>query len=366
MAYSTLHPRSGRGRPGGCVTVVWIMLAGLLLSAAPPSPGPFLRGGFTLESKSLGMAPLRIEYRNGSWQATRVPPSLRVTAVEAAASGSPDPDLSEVRICLKDEGRPAVLSVLLSPDREGRPSPFLLRLTRDGSCTYEWNFIMTCGNVPREPDRARVASWVCEHVDSLDDSAFLMQVSDYFWHHQDQDSPPGSYNRVIRINLRILELEPDAAGLCGTTAWLLWSKWVSWKLQPESMPDGATALDRALALLARGVQAHPQDPRFLLEAGTVLMPLVRRHRPDLAPLMENYLRQAAEAARSGRIAVRAWRTYAGILLQQRRYSEAARWYRRVLEIDPGNEIARRQLARIAREQSSAGPDPGESAAPAAP
>ncbi len=316
------------------------------------------RTGATIESDTFDLKPFRIVFLDGAWQALDLEPPRRGTVAAVRSSSDLDPALTEVRLHFEDGARTAAVTLWLAPGTgasAGTPLPFLLGLDGKGARKLTWDVRMTTGNgPPQTPDKDRVALWVHRHAARIDDPEFLVTVSDYFWHNQELDRPPGSYSRLVDLNLRALELAPHAVSVYGTTAWLLWSNWVSWKQDPQSIPGGGTKLDEALALLARGDRANPGNAEFLYEAGTVLLPLVQYHRPDLAPLAGSYLRRAAEAARGrGAIALKAWRAYAGHLYRHGRYEQAARWYRKLLRQFPETEVAERRLREMSDAKKAA-------------
>jgi len=339
----------------GAIFWIWVGLESRAGTIGQELEAALRQTGATIESKTFGLKPVRLVFREGAWRVVEFEPPLRVTVVAVRGSSDLDPALAEVRLRFVDGAETTEVTLWLAPEAgapTNNPVPFLLGLGPEGVRNLTWDVQMTTDDSPsRTPDKDRVALWVHRHAARLKDPEFLMAVSDHFWHNQELDDPPGSYNRLVDLNLRALELAPHAVSLYGTTAWLLWSKWVSWQQDPKSMPGGKTKLDEALALLTRGDRANPGNAEFLCEAGSVLLPVIRYHRPDLAAVAEGYLRRAAETAQGGKIAVKAWRTYAGLLFRGGRYEEAARWYRKLLEAAPESEVARRRLRQISERKT---------------
>jgi len=331
----------------GRLAIVFTVVGGAVLQAGVSLTKSIRERGVSIESRSLRVPPFRIESKGGAWEVSGLPPPSRASNIAVVDTCVLDPELGKLSVTLTEAADSATVSVWFAAENRERLTPFLIRIERGGDSILGWDVKTAFGaERPTGPNKTRVALWACSHADSIEDVQLLARVADHFWHNQELDSPPGSYNRLVKINLRLLEIVPHETALYGTTAWLLWSKWVSWKQDPKSMPDGKTKLDEALALLARGDKANPGDATFLLEAGTVLMPVVKHHRPDLAPTVDDYLRRAAEAATAGKIAVRARRTYAGFLFSREQYATARSWYRKLLEVAPNNEVARRRLREL--------------------
>lgn len=195
-------------------------------------------------------------------------------------------------------------------------------------------------------DLTRTVAWCLTHQDEIVDPDVAVALGEHLWHHQDEDSPPGSYNGIIAFAYRQVELDPQAVRAYTDTAWLLWSKWVSWKQDPERMPDGEHRVEEALALVRRGSEANPDSARYHYDAGMTLMPLARSHLPDLYPVVNRYLERAEaltdDLKRRGLIRRQLGHNYR--LMGET--DAAAQWYRRALELDPDNGPARDCLKRL--------------------
>ena len=212
-------------------------------------------------------------------------------------------------------------------------------------------------------DSALALRWVLADLKQATDPALLMLLSDYLWHHGDLDTPPGSFNTIIRLHYRVVELDPQATPVYTTTAWLLWSKWVSWKMDPLKMPDGKSKVKEALKLLKRGEKANPGNAEYLCDSGTTMMSLARFHRADLYPFVFDQLKKADQnaTAEQTKLKVRVRLTIAHNYRHLKQWDDAATWYRAVLELDPQNEVATRCLKQV-----TSGQPEGEPAAAPAP
>ena len=348
--------------------IVPILVAGICLlcgseltAGGVPLTAAVQASGVTLESKRLDIAALRIVHERGAWTARHVPPETRILDITIRNESSLSPTLGEIRMTLIEGEQRGTLTLWVtetSDQGEEHLAPFLLRVESEDVAGVIWDIGLRFGSGPmRYPDKDRATLWIYRNAAHIDDTALLVAAAENVWHNPDLDDPPGSFNRIIDLNKRLLDIDPHAVDTYGTTAWLLWSKWVTWTQDPASMPDGATKVDEALALLARGDKANPGNAHYLFEAGSVLIPLVQYHRQDLRPVLEDYLRRAAKGATSPpSFVVKARRTYASHLFMVGEVAKARYWYRRVLDVDPDNEVATRRLRRIAE-------NPGIPAAP---
>ncbi|MBT3374161.1 MAG: tetratricopeptide repeat protein [Lentisphaerae bacterium] len=195
-------------------------------------------------------------------------------------------------------------------------------------------------------DLTQTTAWCLEHLDELRDPELAAVLGEHLWHHQNEDSPPGSYNGIIALAYRQVELDPQVVRAYTDTAWLLWSKWVSWKQDPEGMPDGEDGVTRALALLRRGAEANPDSARYHYDAGMTLMPLARSHLPDLYPTVNRHLERAVDLSDDLRLRILAGRQLGHNFRLAGDVDSAERWYRRVLELDPDNIPAKDCLRRL--------------------
>ncbi len=192
-----------------------------------------------------------------------------------------------------------------------------------------------------EPDCLLVLST----VQSQTDLALLEFCADDFWHHPEKEPLPGSFNAILTLGNRMLELEPLQEDLYGTLAWLLWSKWATWHRSPSEMPDGAGKDLQAIEMLQRGGRLFPDSPSYWASAVAVIFPLAKAYQPGLYPMLIDW---SLKVDRLGDLKqqVRA-RLDLGLLhLRLQQMEEAKVWFRRVLEIDPENPTAIRKLKEL--------------------
>ncbi|MFP4176128.1 MAG: tetratricopeptide repeat protein [Candidatus Brocadiia bacterium] len=211
--------------------------------------------------------------------------------------------------------------------------------------------------VPEEGDRVRTdlrqaLSWGLNNRDELVSSAVIDVISDYLWHNQGLDSPPGSYNGILKLLDRRIELDPMNNSQYCDAAWLWWSKWVRWKDNPEEMPDGEEGVEKALKLLKKGRAANPKDPEYYFEAAMTINPLARFHVSEQYDFVEAFLLRAEElvSEENDEMLVRVRKSIAHMYRLREMPERAIQWYRKVLEVDPENEVANRYLDRLLSEQ----------------
>lgn len=309
----------------------------------------FAAAPVTFVIEDCGIETLVIMRDGDTWRIREVLPPVTVTAITTTETSDLDPDLARMHIAFSENHEEGILRIWFDKptERGGLPKPFFAELKGETILVQDWDVSMRQGSAePIQPDRDQVALWVYEHGDRMQDVSFVAVVADHIWHHQHLDSPPGSFNRIIDLNRRIIELRPHHADTYSTTAWLLWSKWVTWSMHPERMPDGETKLDEALELLEAGEKQNPRSADFLFQAGTVLMPVARHHKPELTERVESYLRRAAETAGDGPLAVATRRTLAAHYFRHNQPALAQRWYRKLLEADPDNTVAKQRLEEL--------------------
>ena len=176
----------------------------------------------------------------------------------------------------------------------------------------------------------------------LDGTDILEFCADYFWHYP---SSPG-FDSVIACNNRSVELNPQLIELYTANAWLLWSDWVSWKLDPESMPDKQDNVDEALRMLRQGHDANPSSAAYHLDAAQTIVPLAYHHRPDLFDVVTRYYLYAEELASDENMRIRIRKQLGHSYRKQELNREAIRWYRAVLELEPDNKVALRYLKML--------------------
>ena len=197
-----------------------------------------------------------------------------------------------------------------------------------------------------EADMDRATLWALAHLEELVDPGLISQLSEHLWHNQMLEKQVGSYNGIIAFGCRQLELEPHNIDAYTTTAWLLWSKWVSWRNSPERMPDGEHRLDEAVALLQRGRRLNPDSARYHYEAGITIMPVARFHQRELYALVTDLLKNADQLATDTKLKIRARLSLGHCFRHWDRDAEALAWYRKVLELDAGNEVATRCISDL--------------------
>ncbi|KKO18806.1 MAG: hypothetical protein BROFUL_02467 [Candidatus Brocadia fulgida] len=140
------------------------------------------------------------------------------------------------------------------------------------------------------------------NLDRQHDADLLRECMGFYIDNQQFDNPEGSYNKAIRIGYQILNIDRKDIDTYTTMAWLLWSKWVSWTINPTRMPDGEGKADQAVELLNWGKQWNLKSERFYKESADTIWPLAKHYRTDLYGfVIENY-RKADLLAKSNDLA----------------------------------------------------------------
>lgn len=175
----------------------------------------------------------------------------------------------------------------------------------------------------------------------------LAQCQELYFQNPDQESPPGSFNKLILLGYRYLEIDPRAVPQYGNTVWALWSKWTNWSRDPVTMPDGEHKLDEALALLRRGQLVNATDAVYHFEAGNSVFTIAYSYSPELAPLAIEYYDLADRLLITiSPMKIRTRLQIAHIHNWRGDKAGARAGYLRVLEIDPSNSVAKRALERL--------------------
>ena len=179
----------------------------------------------------------------------------------------------------------------------------------------------------------------CESVmANLDKTADLDLLSDcfnFYWHNQQFDAPEGSYNNIVSIGKRIVVVDPSDYDTWTTTAWILWSKWVTWSHNPEKMPDGATKLGEAYRLLLDGQSHNLTNAIYHWQAATTMWVAAKSYSPEFYPFVLDSYQRADVFATNNDLKIRA-RFKLGLIYQNelKQNAEALYWYHQVLELDP--------------------------------
>jgi tetratricopeptide (TPR) repeat protein len=186
---------------------------------------------------------------------------------------------------------------------------------------------------------------VLANVHQVSDLDVLDYCADFYWHHGELETPEGSFNGVIALARRMLEIDPMQEEVYSSVSWLLWSKWATWKKDPAQMPDGEGKDLEAVALLLKGGEFYADSASYWASAVAVLFPLAKGYQPNLYPMIIEW---AIKADQLGDLEQKV-RARLNIGLAYRNLSnriEAKAWFSRVLEIDPQNPIALRELKKL--------------------
>ena len=251
-----------------------------------------------------------------------------------------------------DEGRTIAVHPLIATeyayDREGG-NPLYRHQTADFK-------LITGDGFEIFADREKAMLWGLENLEALVSVSVIDVLSDYLWHNQQLDSPPGSYNGIIAFLERRIELYPMNYSQYADAAWLWWSKWVTWKKNPDKMPDGEGGVEKAIELLHKGRAANPESAKYFFDAAMTISSLARYHLPEKYEFVENFILKAEELVDDEgdqRKHVRIRLSVAHMYRIREKHGKAIEWYRKVLEVEPENEIALRYLKRLEAAQNGA-------------
>ncbi len=185
-----------------------------------------------------------------------------------------------------------------------------------------------------------------DQLDQSQDTELMGVCMDFYWHYQMLDSPPETYSNIIRLSERYPELAPQDEQVYMTTAWLLWSRWVTWKITPARMPVGQGGDEAAHQFLLRGREHNGESGTYHLKAAKELWGLARYHNPRYYAFMAESLALADEHATDDRTRIESRKLLGHILRDQEQIDQAAEAYRRILEIDPDHELAKRLISDL--------------------
>lgn len=194
----------------------------------------------------------------------------------------------------------------------------------------------------------RVAPWVLKHLDLVYDFEVLEICSDHFFHYPGEGPNGMGYDNSVLCNDRMIALYPQAEDLYTINAWLLWSDWVTWNLDPNRIPGAKDNIPRAVRQIQRGRAANPDSAAYHYDAANTMAPLAQNYKPGLMDFVIRYYKYANALATEEQKELHA-------LIRKalgNRYrilgkkEEAIRWYRATLELDPENEVALRYLKRL--------------------
>jgi tetratricopeptide (TPR) repeat protein len=146
-------------------------------------------------------------------------------------------------------------------------------------------------------------------------------------------------------------LEPQAASTYCDTAWLLWSRWVSWKRDHEAMPVGEGGDKAAHALLLKGRQANLDSAPYHINAGMTMWGVATYHDATYYDFVLDSFHLAEEHAADMKTLIQARLLVGHAYRKMDKPDEAIAAYRRVLDVDPQHEIATRLIDELENPQA---------------
>lgn len=214
--------------------------------------------------------------------------------------------------------------------------------------TAEEGYANTLMETLRRDDNGHLGTWVKSHLDTCIDIELMSQLTEWYWHHGQADIPPGSFDSIIKISYRLVQLEPQSPQVYCNAAWLLWSRWVSWTQDKEKMPVGENDDQTAIAFLLKGRKACMDDASYHYEAAMTVWGLARHHKPEYWDFILDSLKLAEKSVKPDNtwLHTRIRLTLGHVYRQLKDTDNALKAYRSVLEIDPKNEVANRIIDEL--------------------
>lgn len=188
-----------------------------------------------------------------------------------------------------------------------------------------------------------IAAMMMAELDKSTDMDLMWLLMDWYWNHQWLDKPVGSYEGIIRLGNRYLEMEPRTASVYCDNAWLLWSRWVVWKKEPQRMLIGEGGDEAALRVLLQGRAACKEDAGYHFDAAMTMWGLANAHNAKYFDFIKESLQLSEKHASSPQQHVRARLMLGHTCRIMNQFEEARQWYQRVVELDPNHEVASRML-----------------------
>jgi tetratricopeptide (TPR) repeat protein len=196
-----------------------------------------------------------------------------------------------------------------------------------------------------ERDLARCES-LSSNPNQTRDLEPLHYCMDFYWHSPGYDV---GFNKMIRLGYRVITLDRGDVETITTVAWLLYSKWVAFKIGSENaVPEDEGKMREALALLDRysKYSENRSNPEYFLSAGHLLSPAARYYLPELYALVIEYFERADVLADTLKQKVRARLDIGHAYRLSKDAPRAIAAYERVLEVDPTNAVALRCIKEL--------------------
>lgn len=205
--------------------------------------------------------------------------------------------------------------------------------------------------IRKDGEHGYIGQWVIDHLDQSVDTELMSQLMDFYWHHGNLDSPPATFERIIQLSYRYVQVEPDAPEIYTNAAWLLWSRWVSWTQAPDTFPKGKGDDETAIAFLLKGSTACKDNAAYHYDAAMTVWGLARHHNEKYFDFILAELNLAEKVIKKDetwlhtRIRLTLGHTYRHL----KQLDKAKKAYESVLQVDPENEVAKRILKEMEEE-----------------
>lgn len=194
---------------------------------------------------------------------------------------------------------------------------------------------------------AYIGKMVIRGLDQCIDIELMCQLMEYYWHHAMLDTPPASFEGIIKLSYRVVELEPQSPEIYTNAAWLLWSRWVTWKQKPEGKLLGEGDDQTAIALLLKGRKANMENAAYHFDAAMTVWGLAMHHKPEYFQFIIESLHLGDKyAGQNKRLQTNIRRTIGHAYRKTNRLEDAKKAYLRALELAPEDEIIKRLLKEL--------------------
>jgi len=184
------------------------------------------------------------------------------------------------------------------------------------------------------------------NLEDSEDVELMARCMDFYWHHQLLDWPPMSYSNVIELSRRYVQLESDDVEVYVDAAWLLWSRWVTWKIHPARMPIGEAGDKAAQQLLLEGREKNMANGQYHYEAAKAMWPVAKYHDSTYYSFVIDSLKLAEKYPESDKAHAATCKLLGHTYRAMKDLKAAANWYEKGLESAPDDEVLTRMLREV--------------------
>lgn len=178
---------------------------------------------------------------------------------------------------------------------------------------------------------------VAANLQNVYNQDVLYDCINYYWHHSGDELR----DKTIAMHYRLTELDPHNADIYGSCAWLLWSKWVNWTKDPVNCPGGEGKKEESVALFEKGLKINQNSLEYAEAYASHMYGFLE----DWAASIKLWQRVDSMASDVHTKSL-ARRSVAHSYRKLGQIESAKEWYRKVLEVDPENTVAKNWLKEL--------------------